>query len=93
MTQAHIILKQTDLYEQLKYSKKRLEMLNKQLESHNIIQQEFINIAAHELRTPIQPILGLSEIALVRYEKMFDRDDPQLKETLKVIARNARRLD
>jgi two-component system, OmpR family, sensor histidine kinase VicK len=23
---------------------------------------EFINIAAHELRTPIQPILGLSEI-------------------------------
>ncbi|MGB7663942.1 MAG: histidine kinase dimerization/phospho-acceptor domain-containing protein [Nitrososphaeraceae archaeon] len=44
-------------------------MLNKQLESHNIIQQEFINIAAHELRTPIQPILGLSEIALARNEK------------------------
>jgi len=25
------------------------------------MQDEFINIAAHELRTPIQPILGLSE--------------------------------
>ena len=25
-------------------------------------QQEFINIAAHELRTPIQPIIGLSEV-------------------------------
>ena len=67
-------------------------MLNKRLESHNIIQQEFINIAAHELRTPIQPILGLSEIALARNEKMLDRDDPQLKETLEVITRNAKRL-
>ena len=65
----HIIRKQADLYEQLRDSKERLEMLNKQLESHNIIQQEFINIAAHELRTPIQPILGLSEIALARNEK------------------------
>jgi two-component system sensor histidine kinase VicK len=87
-----IIRKQTGLYEQLKDSKERLEMLNKQLESHNIIQQEFINIAAHELRTPIQPILGLSEIALARNEKMLDRDDPQLKETLEVISRNAKRL-
>jgi two-component system, OmpR family, sensor histidine kinase VicK len=87
-----IIRKQTGLYEQLKDSKERLEMLNQRLESHNIIQQEFINIAAHELRTPIQPILGLSEIALARNEKMLDRDDPQLKETLEVIRRNAKRL-
>jgi signal transduction histidine kinase len=87
-----IIRKQTGLYEQLKDSKERLEMLNQRLESHNIIQQEFINIAAHELRTPIQPILGLSEIALARNEKMLDRDDPQLKETLEVITRNAKRL-
>jgi signal transduction histidine kinase len=88
----HVIRKQTDLYEQLKDSKERLEILNKQLESHNIIQQEFINIAAHELRTPIQPILGLSEIALARNQKILDRDDPQLKETLEVIVRNAKRL-
>ncbi len=87
-----MIRKQTGLYEQLKDSKERLEMLNQRLESHNIIQQEFINIAAHELRTPIQPILGLSEIALARNEKMLDRDDPQLKETLEVITRNAKRL-
>jgi len=87
-----IIRKQTGLYEQLKVSKERLETLNKQLESHNIIQQEFINIAAHELRTPIQPILGLSEIVLARNKKMLDREDPQLKETLEVITRNAKRL-
>jgi signal transduction histidine kinase len=88
----NIIRKQSDLYEQLKDSKERLELLNKQLESHNLIQQEFINIAAHELRTPIQPILGLSEIALSRNEKIFHRDDPQLTETLEVITRNAKRL-
>ena len=41
--------KQGELYEQLKV--------------HDRMQREFINIAAHELRTPIQPILGLSEIA------------------------------
>ena len=26
------------------------------------MQKEFINLAAHELRIPIQPILGLTEI-------------------------------
>jgi signal transduction histidine kinase len=26
------------------------------------MQQEFINVAAHELRTPMQPILGLTDI-------------------------------
>ena len=26
------------------------------------MQREFINVAAHELRTPFQPILGLSEV-------------------------------
>jgi hypothetical protein len=46
------IWKQTDLYEQLKV--------------HDRMQEEFINVAAHELRTPIHPILGLSEILLSR---------------------------
>ena len=26
------------------------------------MKDEFINVAAHELRTPIQPILGMTEI-------------------------------
>jgi signal transduction histidine kinase len=40
----------------------KLETANELLEAQERAQREFINIAAHELRTPIQPILGLSEI-------------------------------
>jgi two-component system, OmpR family, sensor histidine kinase VicK len=63
---------QTELYEQLKV--------------HDKMQKDFINIAAHELRTPIQPILGLTEVALSQA-----KDETQ-KELLEVVARNAKRL-
>jgi signal transduction histidine kinase len=46
---------QSELYRQLKEA-------NEQLRAHDIIQKEFINIAAHELRNPIQPILSLIEV-------------------------------
>ncbi|MGH9963961.1 MAG: ATP-binding protein [Nitrososphaeraceae archaeon] len=64
----------------------RLEELNEELRLRDVAQREFINTAAHELRTPIQPILGLSEIIL---ESNKDED---LKEYLIIIARNAERL-
>ena len=38
-----------------------LKKLNKKLEMQDRMQKEFINAAAHELRTPIQPIIGLAE--------------------------------
>ncbi|MDF2769184.1 MAG: histidine kinase, partial [Nitrososphaeraceae archaeon] len=47
--------KQVDLYGELRD-------LYQQLKIHDKMQKEFINIAAHELRTPIQPILGLAEV-------------------------------
>jgi two-component system sensor histidine kinase VicK len=46
---------QAELYNQLKQA-------HEQLKTHDKMQEEFINIAAHELRTPIQPILGLTEV-------------------------------
>ena len=64
--------KQGELYEQLK--------------AYNAAQKEFINIAAHELRTPVQPILGLSQVLLTE-KKGWER--PEL---LRVINRNAERL-
>jgi signal transduction histidine kinase len=50
------------------------------------MKDEFINIAAHELRTPIQPILGLTDIM---YSKVKDEDQ---REILDIIIRNAKRL-
>jgi signal transduction histidine kinase/CheY-like chemotaxis protein len=72
--------KQTELYQKLKE-------LNEQLQEHDKIQEEFITVAAHELRTPIQPILGLSEILLSR-KGIIEKD----RELLNVIIRNAKRL-
>ena len=39
----------------------QLKEANEQLKVHDRMQKEFINVAAHELRTPIQPILSLTE--------------------------------
>jgi signal transduction histidine kinase len=63
---------QTELYEQLKV--------------HDKMQKEFINVAAHELRTPIQPILGLSEVL---QHQIKDNEQHILVD---VISRNAKRL-
>jgi signal transduction histidine kinase len=46
----------------LQESNRLLGVTNEQLKERELMQNEFINIAAHEMRTPIQPILGLSEV-------------------------------
>src|SRR5919108_4012342 len=51
------------------------------------MKTEFINVAAHELKTPIQPILGLSEVLLNR-----EGNIEQYYEFLNAIYRNAKRL-
>jgi signal transduction histidine kinase len=38
-----------------------LKEANERLKDHDKLQTEFINIAAHELRTPVQPLLGAAE--------------------------------
>jgi two-component system, OmpR family, sensor histidine kinase VicK len=50
------------------------------------LKDEFLNLAAHELRTPIQPILGLSEILRSKV------GDSEHGEFLEIITRNAKRL-
>lgn len=49
---------------ELQETNRLLGVTNEQLRDRDRMQNEFINIAAHEMRTPIQPILGLSEIIL-----------------------------
>jgi len=60
--------------------------LFEQLKIHDKMQKEFINIAAHELRNPIQPILGLSNIV------HSEVTDTRHRELLEVVIRNAKRL-
>jgi two-component system, OmpR family, sensor histidine kinase VicK len=59
--------------------------LYEKLEAHDRMQKEFINIAAHELRTPAQAILGYSEL-LQNVSGEFAAD------MLKSLTRNAYRL-
>jgi signal transduction histidine kinase len=72
--------KQVDLYGELRD-------LYEQLKIHDKMQKEFINIAAHELRTPIQPILGLAEVLSSKRGRI-----EQYNELIDAIIRNAKRL-
>jgi len=67
------LCKQVELYDQLVINEK--------------MQREFINVAAHELRTPIQPILGLTEILRSQIT------DSKQQELLGITIRNAKRLN
>ncbi len=58
----------------------------KMIENADKAKEDFINICAHELRSPIQPILGLS--ILVK-NKIYDANQLEM---LDVIIRNAKRL-
>ena len=58
--------KQSELHEKLSELCEQL----KWMEKVDRIQTEFINIAANELRTPIQPIMGLAEILRSKKDEM-----------------------
>ena len=59
--------------------------LYERLEAHDKMQREFINIAAHELRTPAQSILGYSEL-------LQDGPGDDAADMLRSLTRNAYRL-
>ena len=59
----------------------KLKKLNKRLQSHGKNQKEFIDILAHEIRHPIQPIIGLTE-----YVKSKLKDKQQIELLDSVIA-------
>lgn len=72
-----IMWKQTELYENIKM--------------HNRMQSEFVNIAAHEIRTPVQPIIGMADLI----EAQFNGSDKVevTRDDMALIIRNARRLE
>jgi signal transduction histidine kinase len=62
-----------------------------QLKKTYRMQKEFINIAAHELRTPIMPILCIADM-IVSADTDSTEDLKVTREEINIIARNARRL-
>ena len=71
----------------------KLIKANEQLEGNDKVQKEFINIAAHELRTPIVPILNLSELLYSNVkERQPELQQKEMLEMLEIILRNANRL-
>jgi signal transduction histidine kinase len=86
-------LKQSN--ESLMESNQRLEGAYKKLQDQDLLQREFVNIAAHELRTPIQPIMSIVEMAL---DDANQREPDSTKieiarEDLQALGRNAQRLE
>jgi signal transduction histidine kinase len=72
--------------EELQIANNHLLITNERLKIHDRMQRDFINVAAHELRTPIQPILGLSQILRTKAK------DSMFRDSLDIIIRNAIRL-
>jgi signal transduction histidine kinase len=69
----------------------KLELANEELKRKDQLKNEFINVAAHELRTPIQPILGLAELLRRRISNSAVAGSKDI-EQLDTIIRNAKRL-
>lgn len=81
---AHLYSDLQKSFEALCEINKKLREANERLEKNNKAQTEFINIAAHELRTPTQSIIG--------YCEMLDLFPERSKQYLDRVARNADRL-
>lgn len=71
-------------FESLCEVNKKLRAANEKLEKQNKAQREFINVAAHELRTPTQSVVG--------YCEMLEMFPERTKDYLKRLKRNADRL-
>ncbi|MFL6318232.1 MAG: ATP-binding protein [Nitrososphaeraceae archaeon] len=70
----------------LKEKEETIRVQYEKLKESDNMKNEFINVAAHELRTPIQPILSLTEVLR---SKISNTEQQELSD---VILRNAKRL-
>jgi len=84
--------------EALEESNKNLVVANEKLSLQSKIQRDFINITAHELRTPIVPIITLTELLYNKIknenktQKNQTKENEKKQEFLQVILRNCYRL-
>src|SRR5919205_4008779 len=80
----------------------KLALANEQIKERERLQKDFVNVAAHELRTPTQSILGYTELLQITYDQEEQegsevgskkRNNAESKKALDAILRNATRLD
>ncbi len=71
---------------QLHDANEELRAANRRLEDASDQQQQFLNVAAHELRTPLQALTGYADLLITRWDVLPDEDK---KKHLEVIHRNA----
>ena len=71
---------------ELDKANKELLSAYEQLKIHNKTQKEFIDVAAHELRTPLQPIIGIMNVIRSRVT------DSEQQKLFDIVIRNAKRL-
>jgi signal transduction histidine kinase len=81
--------------------------LYSRLELQEKMEKEFVNMAAHELRTPVQPLLGMTDILMSQFEEDQQQEEEKerggkknnkkaikvTKEEIEMISRNAKRLE
>ena len=96
---AKAIVELKDKEEELIESNKNLLLVNEKLSLQGKSQMEFINITAHELRTPIVPIITLTELlySIIKKENETQKKNPskeneKKQDFLEVIRRNCYRL-
>lgn len=75
------------LWKELELNEQISNLLEK-LKSQQSLKTDFLSIAAHELRDPIQPVLGLAEVLQSRKGINIQEQE----ELLAIIIRNAKRL-
>jgi signal transduction histidine kinase len=87
---------------------KELALANEQMKAQEKVTKDFINIAAHELRTPTQSIIGYSELLQILFEQEEEKQviagseysnsnskehRNEKKKALESVVRNASRLE
>jgi signal transduction histidine kinase len=95
-----------EAFEIMNKNNKKLKLANKELVNNNLQQKEFINTAAHELRTPTQAITGYIELIDELFKDLLDekieialRDQGkektilQLSKYQQLVLKNATRLN
>jgi two-component system sensor histidine kinase VicK len=81
----------TDIH--LRESISHLKEVNKELNAKYCKQKEFISIAAHELRSPIVPILGTLELIEYEFEQGGKKEIMLKKGYFERLVRNTNRLE